>query len=39
MIHRNIYLQALIYIRRGHHAQVTSSVAELSVPILWNFGM
>ena len=28
MIHLKIYRQALIYIRRGHHAQVTGSVAD-----------
>ena len=45
MTHRNmdwhavIELEFLNNIISGHHAQVTSLVAELSVPIFWNFGM
>lgn len=45
MTHRNMVWHAVIELEflnnliRGHHGQVNSSVAELSVPIFWNFGM
>ena len=45
MTHRNMDWHAVIELEyfnniiRGHHAKVTGSVAELPVPIFWNFGM